>query len=52
MSDKISLPGFGGLTRYDEEFESRFMLSPNQIVGFVIAVILFVLALKLLFPVV
>ncbi|MBU0466219.1 MAG: preprotein translocase subunit Sec61beta [Nanoarchaeota archaeon] len=50
--NKIHMPGaFGGLMRYDEEFKSRFMISPNVIIGFVIAIIVFVLALTLLFPV-
>lgn len=48
--NKISMPGsFGGLMRYDEEYQSRFMLSPNQVVGFIVAVILVVLSLKFLF---
>lgn len=48
MADKINLPGaFGGLMRYDEEYKSRFMLSPGQIIGFVVFIIVFVLALKL-----
>jgi preprotein translocase subunit Sec61beta len=50
--NKISMPGvFGGLMRYDEEFKSRFMLTPTQVVGFVILIIIFVLALKLFFPI-
>jgi len=48
MADKINLPGaFGGLMRYDEEYKSKFMLSPGQVIGFVIFIIVFVLALKL-----
>jgi len=48
MSDnKINMPGaFGGLMRYDEEYDSKFMLSPTQVIGFVVVVILFVIALK------
>lgn len=46
--NKISMPGpFGGLMRYDEEYNSRFMITPVQALGFVIAIVLFVLALKL-----
>lgn len=54
MADnKISMPGvFGGLMRYDEEYSSRFMLSPGQVIGFVIAVAVAVIALKVFFPVV
>jgi len=49
--NKISMPGaFGGLMRYDEEYKSRFMLTPVQIIGFVIAIILLVIILKIFFP--
>ena len=53
MADnKIHMPGgFGGLMRYDEEYKSKFSISPYQVVGFVVLVILFVLVLKLLWPV-
>jgi preprotein translocase subunit Sec61beta len=44
---KISLPGMGGLMRYDEEYNSRFMISPAHVIGFCVAIILFVIALKL-----
>lgn len=52
MADnKISMPGaFGGLMRYDEEYKSRFMISPHQVIIFVILLILFVLALKIFWP--
>ena len=49
---KISMPGsFGGLMRYDEEYKSRFMLSPIQVITFVVLIILFVIALKIFWPV-
>jgi len=49
---KISMPGsFGGLMRYDEEYKSKFMLSPAQVIGFIVIVILFVVALKVFWPV-
>lgn len=53
MADsKISMPGaFGGLMRYDEEYKSRFMISPEHVIGFIILIILFVLVLKFLWPV-
>ena len=52
MTDnKIHMPGvFGGLMRYDEEYASRFMLSPAQVIGFIVAIIVFVLALKIFWP--
>ena len=50
--DKISMPGsFGGLMRYDEEFRSRFKLSPVHVVAFIVAIILFVVALKVFWPI-
>ena len=46
--NRIHMPGsFGGLMRYDEEYESKFMLSPMQIVAFIILIIVFTLALKI-----
>jgi len=52
MGQKINMPGaFGGLMRYDEEYASKFMLSPTQVIGFVVLILVFVLALKLFFPV-
>ena len=53
MTDnKIHMPGmFGGLMRYDEEYNSRFMLTPMQVIGFLIAITVFVLVLKFIFPV-
>ena len=54
MADNsIQMPGmFGGLMRYDEEYGSRFMLSPVAVVAFIIALIVFVVALKIFWPVV
>lgn len=47
--NKIHMPGvFGGLMRYDEEFTSKFMISPAQVIGFIVLVIIFVAVLKLL----
>jgi preprotein translocase subunit Sec61beta len=53
MADNvISTPsGFGGLMRYDEEFPSKFMLNPTHVVAFIIAIIIFVAALNIFFPV-
>lgn len=53
QQNKLSMPGvFGGLMKYDEEYQSRFVVTPGQVIGFVVLIIVFVLALKLLFPVV
>lgn len=49
---KIHMPGaFGGLTRYDEEYTSRFMLSPTHIIALIVAIIVFVVGLKLFWPI-
>jgi preprotein translocase subunit Sec61beta len=45
---KINMPsGMGGLVRFDEEFQSRFMISPAQAMGFVVVVLIFTIALKI-----
>ncbi|MEK6893629.1 MAG: preprotein translocase subunit Sec61beta [Nanoarchaeota archaeon] len=53
MADnKISMPGaFGGLVRYDEEYSSKFKISAVQVISFLIVIILFVLFLKIFFPI-
>lgn len=52
-SNNIQMPGFfGGLMRYDEEYNSRFMLDPKAVIGFIIVIIVAVVALKLFLPVV
>jgi len=51
QQQKMQMPGvFGGLMRYDDEYKSKFMLSPVSIVAFAIAIIVFVLILKIFFP--
>ena len=48
----VSMPGvFGGLIRYDEEVGSKVKLSPMQVIGFIVLILLFVLSLKLFFPI-
>lgn len=50
--NRIHMPGsFGGLMRYDEEYSSRFMLSPAHVVAFIVVLIVFVLALKIFWPI-
>jgi len=51
QQQKMQMPGvFGGLMRYDDEYKSKFMLSPASIVAFAISIIVFVLILKIFFP--
>ena len=53
MADnKMSLPGsFGGIMRYDEEYESKFMLSPNHVIAYIILVVVVVIGLRLFWTV-
>ena len=40
--NKINLPGgFGGLTRYSEEYASKFNLKPTHVIGYVVLVLIF-----------
>jgi len=49
--NKIQMPGvFGGLMRYDSAYKSKFQFSPIAVIAFVVVVILFVIAIKFLFP--
>ncbi|MBI3334325.1 preprotein translocase subunit Sec61beta [Candidatus Pacearchaeota archaeon] len=52
QQQQMSVPGpFGGLMRYDAEYKSRFMLSPTQVVIFLVLIAVFVLAMKIFWPV-
>jgi len=49
---QTSLPaGFGGLMRYNEEYNSRFKFKPSSVIIFVILVVLLVLGLKIFLPI-
>ena len=37
--------GFGGLMRFNEEFESKFKMTPGQVIGFLVVIVLFSIAL-------
>ncbi len=51
--NKIHMPGgMGGLMRYDEEYTSRFMISPMQVIIFLILIVVVVLAAKMFWPIV
>ena len=46
----ISLPaGFGGLTRFKEEYESKFKLKPTHIIIFVILIVIIRIGLGIAF---
>ncbi len=41
--------GFGGLMRYNEEYDSKFKFGPGVVVGMIIAMIAFVVGLRLIY---
>ena len=48
---EMSMPaGFGGLMRYKEEYKSRFKFKPGAVIFAIIAVVAFVLCLRIFFP--
>lgn len=52
QENKIYMPGsFGGLVRYDEEYNSKIVFSPTAVIVFVALILGFVFALKIFFPV-
>lgn len=52
MADNlIHMPsGMGGLMRYNEEYKSKIMITPTQVVLFMILIMVFVFVLKIFFP--
>jgi len=49
---QIHMPGvFGGLMRYDEEYKSKFIVSPNHVLAFIIGIIILILGLKVFWPI-
>ncbi len=53
MADtNISVPsGLGGLMRFNEEYDSVFMLKPVHVIGFIVLIIAFVIILNIFFPI-
>lgn len=48
MADEMTLPGMGGtLMRYNEEYDSKYKFGPGAVIGIVIAVIVFVVGLRI-----
>lgn len=51
MADsQISMPSYGGLTRFKEEYDSKFKFSPSAVVVAMVVVIVAIISLNLLFP--
>lgn len=52
QDNQLQMPGmFGGMTRYNEEFHSKFAFSPRAVIAFLISIITFVVMLKVFWPV-
>jgi len=50
MADTSGLgAGFGGLTRFSEEYNSKFKFGPGAVVAMIIAVIAFVVGLRMVY---
>jgi preprotein translocase subunit Sec61beta len=49
MADSgVNVPsGMGGLTRFKEEYQSKFNLKPTHVIAFVISLVVFRIALQL-----
>lgn len=53
MGQGVNVPaGFGGLMRFNEEYHSKIQLKPAHVIVFVIMIIVFVLFLRVFFPIV
>ncbi len=52
-NSQMSMPtSFGGLTRFNEEYDSKLKINPSLVVLFVILAIIFIIGLNLFFPIV
>ncbi len=50
QDNQVNLPGgFGGLMRYGEEYDSKFMLTPTTVIILIIALVIGRIALPLFF---
>ena len=50
QQSQVNLPaGFGGLTRFKEEYESKFKLKPTHVIAFVILIVLFRIGLSIFY---
>jgi len=46
---EISLPGAGGLMRYNEEYNSKLKFGPEVVIGMVIATVLLIVGMRYFF---
>lgn len=50
QDSKINMPtGFGGLMRFNEEYDSVFNLKPTHVIGFVILIVAFRFLLEVIY---
>jgi len=42
---------YGGLMRYSEEYKSKFMIDPKYVIALIILSIIFVVALRVFWPI-
>ena len=47
MAGEISMPGYGGLTRFKEEYDSKLQFGPGAVVAMIIGTIVLVILLNL-----
>lgn len=51
-NQSINMPSsFGGLMRYNEDFQSKFMIKPTHVILFVVAIGITIAILKVFFPI-
>lgn len=51
-SSQVQLPGYGGLTRFKEEYDSKFKFGPGAVVAAIIATVILILGLNFFYPLV
>lgn len=51
MAEIQAPSAFGGLMRYNEEYNSKFKFSPSAVIAMIIATIALVVALRFIFPI-
>ena len=49
--NQVSMPGYGGLTRFKEEYNSSFKFGPVAVVAGIIITIVAILVLNIFFPI-
>ncbi len=47
----IQMPGYGGLTRFKEEYDSKLKFGPGAVVFAIIATIVLIFALNFFYPI-